>query len=79
MTRQEPSPDKSMPRYDTELFTIRMWREVLDDHFEWRGKVLHSGSQRECYFREWETLIGFLKKILPDEAVDTRSLENRDK
>jgi hypothetical protein len=79
MTRQEPPPCKSMPRYDTELFTIRMWREPLNDHFEWRGKVLHSGSQRECYFREWETLLGFLKKILSDGASDNESLEKKEK
>jgi|WetSurMetagenome_2_1015567.scaffolds.fasta_scaffold1274670_1 hypothetical protein len=67
MTRQEPSLDKSNPRYDTELFTVRMWREVLDDHFEWRGKVIHSGSHTECYFREWEALTEFIQQTISDE------------
>jgi hypothetical protein len=61
------TPDKSQSTYHTELFTVRMWREALNDHFEWRGKVLHSSSRKERYFREWEALMGFIKQILSDE------------
>jgi hypothetical protein len=38
MPEPKISPDKSHPTYRTELFTVRMWREVLDDHCEWRGQ-----------------------------------------
>jgi hypothetical protein len=54
-------------RYKSELFTIRMWREYLNDHFEWRGKVVHGSSRKECYFRDWETLTTFITQKLSDE------------
>lgn len=46
-----------------------MWREVLNEHYEWRGKVLHSGSHKEQYFREWDALTEFIKEMLLEEAV----------
>jgi hypothetical protein len=53
--------------FQSELFTVRMWRELIDDHIEWRGKVLHSGSRKKCYFREWEALAAFIQQVLADE------------
>jgi hypothetical protein len=75
MSRQKTSIDKSKSAYETELFTVRLWREVLNDHSEWRGKVLHGRSHRERYFREWETLIGFLQEILSDEGSQSEPQE----
>ena len=67
MPKPTHTQDQSKSYYKTELFTIRMWREVLNEHYEWRGKVLHSGSHREFYFRDWEALTTFMKQILSDE------------
>ncbi len=65
MTKSAHHQTKS--NYQTELFIVKVWREALDDHFEWRGKVMHSGSHQECYFRDLDTLARFIRKILQDE------------
>jgi hypothetical protein len=67
MPQAKHSPDGARPGYRTELFTIRMWREALNDHFEWRGKILHSSSHKACYFRNWEALNAFIEEILSDK------------
>jgi hypothetical protein len=67
MPQAKHLPGRARPDYRTELFTIRMWREALNDHFEWRGKVSYSGSRKESYFRNWEALITFIEKILSDK------------
>jgi len=67
MSDQPSSTDQNKPASPSELFTVRVWREVLDDHFEWRGKVQHTGSHKESYFCGWEALITFIKQILSDE------------
>ena len=46
------------------LFTVRLWCEPLDDHWEWRGKVQHVTSGEVRYFRTWESLIVIIQEIL---------------
>jgi hypothetical protein len=69
MPKPSISGDQSESHFHSELFTVRMWREVLNGHSEWRGKVLHSGSRKECYFRDWQMLITFIQGMLPDTDV----------
>lgn len=50
----------------THLFTIRMWAEALDqEHAEWRGQVRCVTSGETRYFRDWPSLVAFLRKVLP--------------
>ena len=51
-------------RYHSELFTVRVWREQLDEQWEWRGKIQHVTSGEARYFRDWETLIARLQEML---------------
>jgi hypothetical protein len=55
-------PEERLHR--SELFTVRLWREQLNDHWEWRGKVQHVTSGEAHYFRDWETLIARLQDML---------------
>jgi hypothetical protein len=49
-----------------ELFTVRVWQEVLSGgKTEWRGKIQHVGSGEARYFRDWATMVEFLREILP--------------
>ena len=59
-------------RYHSQLFTVRLWREQLTDHWEWRGKVQHVMSGETRYFRDWETLIDFLQAALPIADLNGR-------
>ena len=64
-TNQEPA--------QSQLFTIRIWREALDHgRFEIRGQVKHVPSAETVYFRKWSTLQAFLtQRLEPNEAVNT--------
>jgi hypothetical protein len=49
----------------SELFTVRLWREDMDEgRIEWRGKVQHVLSGEVRYFRDWATLIAALQEML---------------
>jgi hypothetical protein len=49
----------------SDLFTVRVWAEALDDHTtEWRGKVQHVPSGEARYFREWRVLVEFMVRVL---------------
>ena len=49
----------------SQLFTVRMWPEALDDdQVEWRGKVDHVASGEGYAFRDWARLIECLEKML---------------
>jgi hypothetical protein len=50
--------------YPSELFTVRLWREQVNDHWEWRGKVQHVTSGETRYFHQWETLVAALQEML---------------
>jgi hypothetical protein len=63
------------------MFSIRVWREELgSDQWELRGKVLHLHSGEAAYFRDWETLIGFLetKTLSFTDKSDIDLLQYRD-
>ena len=51
----------------SELFTVRLWSEVLaDGRSEWRGQIQHVTNRETCYFREWSTLVSFLERKLSE-------------
>jgi len=51
----------------SELFTVRLWQEELEDNqFEWRGKVQHVQKGEAFYFREWSMLVAALLKMLSE-------------
>jgi hypothetical protein len=52
----------------SELFTVRVWRERLNDHFEWRGKVQRIANRDTRYFRSWDMLIEAIHDMLPADA-----------
>lgn len=52
-------------RHRSQLFTVRVWLEDLDNgRSEWRGKVQHVLSGEARYFRDWPTLIAALQEML---------------
>jgi hypothetical protein len=51
----------------TELFTIRVWREQLNDHFEWRGKIQRIANRDTRYFRGGDMLKAVICKMWPGE------------
>ena len=48
-----------------ELFTVRLWREQLNDHSEWRGKIQRIANRDTRYFRSWDKLIEAICEMLP--------------
>lgn len=65
-----------MSRHDTLYrFTLRLWTEELGDgRIEWRGQMQHMMNGESFYFRNWETLLDLLQRILPyvGEGEDER-------
>jgi len=63
-------PDER-PETEAQLFTVRVWPEELGaGQVERRGRAQHIGSGQSRYFRDWETLVGFLQGQLSGrEAV----------
>lgn len=50
-----------------QIFIIKMWREVLNhDQSEWRGRIQDVRSGEIHYFRDWQTIIGFITTLLPE-------------
>jgi hypothetical protein len=53
-------------RSATHLFAVRIWLEPLSEgQAEWRGKVEHVLTGEQHYFRDWLTLITYLRAMLP--------------
>ena len=51
------------------LFMVRVWLEDLGDgNTEWRGQVKHVLSGEVRYFREWKTLLAFLREALKKDV-----------
>ncbi len=49
----------------SQLFTVRMWPEPMDDgQVEWRGKVDHVASGEGYAFRDWAWLTTCIEKML---------------
>ena len=65
----DPCSTQSKLRYRSQLFTVRLWREQLNDHWEWRGKVQHVTTGEAHYFRDWDTLIARLQDMLKTGEV----------
>jgi hypothetical protein len=63
-------PDKRS-QTEAQLFMVWVWPEELEvGQVEWRGKAQHVGSGQARSFRDWETLVGFLRGQLSGrEAV----------
>jgi hypothetical protein len=49
---------------DSQLFTIRVWQEIVDDQIQWRGKLHHVPSGEIRYFRGWAALIPLMLDML---------------
>lgn len=65
----DPDPTRQHPRAQAHLFTIRLWREDLDaNESEWRGKVVHTRTGEARYFRDWITLLAFVRACAQDTA-----------
>jgi len=56
---------------------MRFWpEETTGGRIEWRGKLQHVSSGETIYFRDWETLLGFLQSALGSYAgADGRGFE----
>ena len=64
--------DKNQPRSYSYLFTVRLWVEELGNgQTEWRGQVQHVMSGEKRYFRDWSTLIAFLRVKLQELEGDS--------
>ena len=54
-----------MKQGDAYLFTLRIWRETLDDgRVEWRGRVQRVPQGQVRYFRSWQMLVDHLLRVL---------------
>ena len=63
--------DKNQPRAYSHLFTVRLWMEELGNgQTEWRGQVQQVLTGEKRYFRDWSTLIEFLKMRLQELEGD---------
>jgi hypothetical protein len=49
---------------DSQLFTIRVWQEQVDDQIQWRGKLRHVPSGEIRHFRGWAALIPLMLDML---------------
>ncbi len=59
--------------HTTELFTIRLWREQLNEtHTEWRGKIQHIGSGETRYFRSLDNMMEFMSNTLSNFKNDEK-------
>lgn len=67
MPEREPASTLVRP-HQSVLFTARLWREQLNDHWEWRGKVQHVMSGETRYFRDWSGLVAAVQEILAAES-----------
>lgn len=67
----------NMPRKApvSQLFSVRLWREELDEgRTEMRGKVQHVLSGEAYYFRDWATLITLLIQMTGETVLPTSPL-----
>jgi hypothetical protein len=62
----EPDPRRKALS-EPQVYSVRVWSETISpERAEWRGKVSHLASGRYCYFRDWDTLLGFLTTTLEE-------------
>jgi hypothetical protein len=61
---------KSSSQPESHIFTLRVWREELDDgQFEWRGRIHHVQSGQTRHFRDWVALVPLLLSLLRGTPV----------
>ncbi len=66
--------DAQPPAHPSHLFTLRVWCEDLGDgKVEWRGQVRHVLSGRVSYFRDWLSLVEFLRETSQKAAREPES------
>ena len=49
---------------DTQSFIVRIWRELVDKDGRallWRGSINHVGSNQRLYFRDFESVVEFIR------------------
>ena len=62
---EPPIRTAGVSKSGSQLFTVRMWPEpVDDDQVEWRGKIDHVASGEGYAFRDWSRLIVCIEKML---------------
>lgn len=62
---EQTTPGSSRYPLESHLFTVRLWKEDLGDgRSEWRGQVRDAIKRQTRYFRDWQTLSGFLEERL---------------
>ena len=62
---EEPILTGAGSKRGSQLFTVRMWPEPLDEeHVEWRGRVDHVATGEGYYFRDWSRLAICIEKML---------------
>lgn len=64
-----PEPRQERPR--SHLFTVRVWKEamrdaVAHDAYELRMQVKHVLSGEVHYFRDWQTLVEYLQRVIQE-------------
>jgi len=60
--------------HHSHLFTVRMWRETLDEgRTEWRLRVQHVLSGERRYFRDWNEFEAYLEQKA--QALETEEHE----
>jgi hypothetical protein len=55
------------PRQESQVFTVRIWSEVIDEGSEHRGSVRNVASGAFRNFREWSDLTSFLDAQIESE------------
>ncbi len=69
--------DVPTPRPNSQLFTVRLWEEVLgNQQNEWRGQVQHIPTGKTRYFRQWQTMIDFFLEVLSEKQTNQDTPEN---
>ena len=67
--------DKTQASFNTQLFTVRVWREELGaGQREWRGEVHDVLSGERRYFREWSALLASLQALLEAQEPARREI-----
>ena len=61
--------DNDVERRDSHLFMLRMWDEELaQGEVERRIRVQHVLSGETHYFRDWQKVVDYLHKALPERS-----------
>lgn len=50
-------------RFRSDLFSIRLWREVDGDGERWRGRMDHVATGRVRYFHDWDSFVQGLSEL----------------